>query len=433
MSYDLELAEPFLQQKHLADHIIVHKLRDRQLPLNSERHIYGFNNLIVQRLTVIVDDPIVGNSVTDWAPMSWAVPLHFDNCRFRPYSSNMADFRFPWRGQFRFHRNDFIFSGRGGSWLFAFCDGSDITFLLNDFQHSDIQMISVREPDGLLFPELSWKDHTAYLLRDNIYYKAMIRQAHQLPESVRLAIPDSPYLTRCVGLRRVAFVGNKNIRELYIRCDAENYAFRGRNRIETLQLPEPNDDIDNIVIYVGRREQIDPNFHRPTHHRNLFVSLKNAANRRGDTELANTLTRYVDRIEYFLTKEHRLTLQDGLAGWLEYWQDRCRHSWRRWSSNFYGSWMRPLVLGVAGYVALNALAWIWIDAFTVTDWVAFSLRRVDRIPFYTDGLKDLHPNTYEDLTATSKNWLRAIGMFQNVWVAMWGFAFSKAVRRGSAA
>ena len=141
------------------------------------------------------------------------------------------------------------------------------------------------------------------------------------------------------------------------------------------------------------------------------------------------LERCVDRIEYFLTRECKVSVHDGVAAWIEYWQDRIRHSWRRWSSDFYGSWMRPLFLGIIGYAGLNALAWFWIEAFTITDWVAFSLRRVDRIPFYTAGLEDLHQIAYDGLTPGNKNWLRLIGLVQNVWIAMCGFAFSKAIRR----
>ena len=115
--------------------------------------------------------------------------------------------------------------------------------------------------------------------------------------------------------------------------------------------------------------------------------------------------------------------------WLEYWQDRLLYAWRRWSSDYYRSWFRPLLIGVLGYVVLNAFPWIWIEEFTVSDWIAFSLRRIDRLPFYTVGLEELHESVYKSLSPGSKNWLRFIGLLQVIWVTMWGFAFSKSIRR----
>ena len=273
------------------------------------------------------------------------------------------------------------------------------------------------------------RDRSAYLLKDDAYYKSMIREAHELPDSARLKIPDSSGWSQHVGMTRVTLVGNKGIGKLLMRCDARHYAFRGRNQIQSLSFSAPRSDLDETVVYVGRRERIDPEFRAPFAHRDLFLSLKLSAERSGDPTLASTFQRHLDRVDYFLTKEHRISLRDGIGGWLEYWQDRCRYFWRRWSADFYGSWARPLTFGVLGYVGFNALAWAWIDTFTVTDWLAFSLRRVDRIPFYTAGLEDLHPVAYRSLTPESKNWLRVIGMLQNVWVAMWGFSFGKAIRQ----
>ena len=430
LSYDLELAVPFLKDMGLADHVIIHEPRGKNLPRHPERSIYALTNLIVRRLIINLDDSLVGGTKADWEIMRWGLKLHFEHCRFIPRTPNMATISYPWRGSFRFYNNEFSFSGSGArSWLLAFPSMSDVTFNRNDFQESDIQVVSDRPRDDTSVQEVSWEGHSAYLLKDELYYKEMIRRTHRLPQSVRLTIPDSPYPGRHVGLGSLGLVGNRGIRRLLMRCSAMHYSFRGQNHIQSLSFNESQSDLEESTVYFGARERIDRNFRAPFHHRYLFLALREAAERKGDAALVNTLAAYVDRIEYFVTKEHRVSPRDGVKQWLEYWQDRIRHSWRRWSSDFYGSWIRPLALGILGYVGLNALAWIWIESFTVTDWIGFSLRRVDRIPFYTAGLSDLHPLDYDDLTATSKNWLRAIGLFQNVWIGMWGFAFGKAIRR----
>ncbi len=430
MSYDFVRAEPFLADAGLANHILIRQPRGKDFPRHFESDIFDTNNLIFQHLTIILDTPLVSDCQLDSAVMGH-YKLHFRHCYFMPVSLNMADLSFPWRGTFRFYQNDFIFHRRDlGVWLFVLGDGSEVTFHGNNFGGNDIQIVSTRETeaDDSFIPELTWKGYRAYLLKDDVYYKAMIRKRHDLPDSVRLATPDSSRGTPHVGLRQLSLIGNGGIGKLLMRCNARHYAFRGSNHIESLSFTESWSDFEERTIYVGRRERIDPEFHMPTAHRRLFLSIKKIADERGDVALASALGRYIDRIEYFLTKEHEVSFRNSKGGWLEYWQDRWRYSWRRWSSDFYGSWVRPLTLGIVGYIGLNALAGFWMEGFTVADWVAFSLRRVDRIPFYTAWLKDLDPVMYESLATASKNWLRAIGLVQNVWVGMCGFAFSKVMR-----
>ena len=69
------------------------------------------------------------------------------------------------------------------------------------------------------------------------------------------------------------------------------------------------------------------------------------------------------------------------------------------------------------------------EGFSASDWIAFSLRRIDKIPFYTSGLEELFSSVYECLPDGSKNWLRFIGLFQVIWVAIWGFSFSKSIKK----
>ncbi len=364
--------------------------------------------------------------------MRWGIKLHFEHCCFERGKST-ATLIFPWPGSFRFAGNRFVFptSGILGSWLLVFRQTSNVMFQHNDFDNCHIQMASSRESDDVPRKKLFWEGHSAYLREDEAYYKAMIRRAHKLPEAVRLTIPGAGYSDAAthVGLGRVALVGNRGIESWLMRCDALHYAFRGRNHIKSLSFHESKSDLADAIIYIGQRERIDPDFRAPFYHRTLFLSIKAAAAGKGDARLVSALERQVDRIEYFLHREYNVSLSDGIGGWLEYWQDRFRHGWRRWSSDFYGSWMRPLMVGALGYLGLNALAWVWIDGFAVADLIAFTLRRIDRIPFYTAGLQDLYGAEYDSLARGSKNWLRAVGLVQNVWIGMWGFAFGKAIRR----
>ena len=432
VSYDLDLALPFLNDKGLANHVIIHQPRGKHLPRHPERSIYELNNLILRRLDITLDEPFISGTSADWELMDWGIKLHFEHCCFERGSSS-ATLVFPWSGSFRFDGNRFVYPTTGiiGTWLFVFSGMSDVTFQNNDFDDCHIQMACRRRSDDVPRKELSWEGHSAYLQEDEAYYKAMIRRAHGLPESVRLTVPGSRYSDAAnhVGLGRVALLGNKGIDSWLMRCDALHYAFRGRNHIQTLSFRESPSDLANATVYIGRRERIDPDFRAPSFHRHLFLSIKTAAAGRGDARVVSALETQLDRIEYFLNKESSVSLADGMGGWLEYWQDRLRHGWRRWSSNFYGSWLRPLVFGTVGYVGLNALAWVWIDGFAVADLVAFTLRRVDRIPFYTAGLQDLYGAEYDNLPRGCKNWLRAIGLLQNIWIGMWAFAFGKAIRR----
>ena len=182
-------------------------------------------------------------------------------------------------------------------------------------------------------------------------------------------------------------------------------------------------------IYLGAREKIDLDNSNSLHHRRLFVTLREIASNQQDTRLMNTLDRQIDRIEYYLTKEQTVSFRKDMRGWVEYLQDRLLYEWRRWSSDFYRSWFRPLLLFIAGYAVFNAFPFIWIEQYTVLDWLSFSLRPIDRMPFFAAELQDMFTAEYQLLPPANKIWLRLIGFLQLIWIAMWGFAFSRSVKR----
>lgn len=428
ISYDITLANPFLREQGLDSHIICYKPRGKKLLLNRESPTYGMNNLIFRNLDIEMGLDLNWGKDSGWNSLQ-LIDWHFEHCRFKPSSPNMATISYSWSGFFRFYNNEFDFGDSRAmrSWLFLFESGSSVLFERNDFKNSSVQVDCVVREDDSSIEKLSWEGRNMFLVKDDSYYEAMIRKNHQLPETVRLEFSESTY-RRSLGLSSMFFASNKNIDRMYVRCKTDHYVFKGINCIKHLSFDELSLNLPNLrSIYFGSRERIDPDFGSSLHHRELFLSLKKYGVEKEDSVLVDALNKHLDRIEYYLAKAQETELLG--SGWLDYWQDRIRYEWRRLSSDFYRSWLRPLSIVVLGYVGLNSLPGLWIEGLSVSDWIAFSLRSIDKIPFYTAGLQDLHGSAYDNLSPSSKNWLRLIGLFQVVWVAIWGFALSKSIKR----
>lgn len=430
VSFDIDLANPFLREEGLDSHIICYRPGAKKLLLNRESPTYGLNNLIFRNLDIDIELQLNWGKDSGWNLLQ-SIDWHFEHCRFKLSFSNMGTISLGWRGFFRFYKSEFDYGDSRvmANWLFLFESGSSVLFERNDFKNSGIQIAcAVKESDSGV-QKLSWEARHVFFVKDDSYHKAMIRKNHGLPETVRLYMPDAS--SGHIGLSSLSFLGNKGIDQLALRCNANYYGFRGMNCINHLRFNEFASNFQDLdsKIYFGSRERIDPHFRNPLHHRSLFLSIREFAGKKQDALLVNVLDKQLDRIEYFLMKKQEFSFYVDRKEWLEYWQDRLLYAWRRWSSDFYRSWLRPLTFLVFGYVGLNALSGLWIEELTVSDWIAFSLRGIDRIPFYTAGLKDLYGSTYDNLSPGSKNWLRLIGLFQVVWVALWGFALSKSIKR----
>lgn len=430
---NLDWAYPFLEKEGLHDHIVVHEPRGRDIRyVNSEQNIYHLSNLMLRNLDVDLElNWSVGKDFLSLASRCWS-KWHFENCRFHSPSPDMNSLIFDWYGSFRFYRNIFDFgdSRTMRAWTLAFANGSDVLFHNNDFNNSSMQVCHSSSKKESENQELVWDGIRAILVKDNSFYEYMIRKKYSLPDSAYLRMPH--WGRRSFGLHSLAFLGNKGINKLELRCYAANYEFRGINHINHLRFEELETDLRHRAdfdIYLGAREKIDLEYDNPLHHRRLFVTLREIASSRQDTRLVNTLEKQIDRIEYFLTREHRVSILTDVKGCVEYWQDRFLYEWRRWSSDFYRSWIRPLVLFVAGYVVFNAFPFIWIEQFTALDWLSFSLRPINRMPFYAAELQEMYRAEYQSLPPGSKIWLRLTGFLQLIWIAMWGFAFSRAVKR----
>lgn len=401
--------------------------------MNSEKNIYDLNNIVIKNLNIKLDEEFVGREHIERETTSFAkwYKWHFEECRFEPRFSNIQSVLFPWRGNFRLYKNIFDFgkSGGGRAWVFVFTSSSRVLFQKNDFKDSNVQISYMLSRNDSSIEKLSWGGREAHIVRDDSYYEAMIRKSYGLPETVRVDIPDAH--SGHIGLRSISLIGNKGIENLRFRCNAEYYVFRGINHINRSGFNEFDSDSPNLntKIYLGAREKIDPHFHNPLNHRNFFLSIKEFASKRQDARLVNVLDKQLDRIEYFLAKEQEVSLRVDGRQWLEYWQDRILYAWRRWSSDFYSSWLRPLLMVILGYMALTALPWFWFECFTFSDWAEFSLRPIQKIPFYTETLKELNENVYNNIPRAGKIFLGFIGIFQVAWVALWGFAFGKSIKR----
>lgn len=392
-SWDLDRSLSLLEEHSLHENITFVHRRFTELPLNSERHMYETNNIVIRDLHIHLDARDGLTAHNDWHPLSYA-KWHFENCCFEPASPNMWSLSFPWRGSFRFYRNRFDFktSRVDGNWLFSFGVGSRMVFESNDFKKSHIQTECTT------------------------------------PASTKDTDDKS---TSVVPLSHLSLVGNRGIKDWVVLEGYSSASFTGMNRMDRLwfidlQNKEPN---HNMAIYLGPREKIDQNFHHYMHHRRLFVRLKNLAATRHDTRQIRILEKQLDRIEYFLNKERVTPSLLDFWTWIEYWQDRVLYAWRRWSSDFYRSWLRPLAMIVLGYLTLNAAPALFLDDFSLSNWVAFSLRPISDLAKYAETLKSMLPADYRSLSLGRVNVLRFLGLFEVVWVAMWSFAFARAIRK----
>ena len=388
--WDFARSTSVLKEQGLQGNISFARRDFKTLPINSEQHLYETDDIVISKLHIQLNEREGLALHSDWHPLSDA-KWHFEHCYFEPASANMWTLNFPWCGSFRFYKNRFAFASQGGGkyWLFVFGAGSRLLFHGNDFRRSRFEIMGFSK------------------LQDGDTARTANKRGH------------------------AAFVGNREIESLAIRDAFSSASFTGMNHVEVLQLRQLSDPKpgQNLCVHFGPRENIDPHFHYAMHHRRLFVGLKGIAVSNHDTRQSKILDRHVDRIDYFLNKEEDAPSPMDFRACIGYWQDRGLYAWRRWSSDFYGSWLRPLAMVVVGYAAWNAMPALFIDAFSVSHWIEFTLRPINRVAAYGSTLAQMFPCDYELLSLGSKNALRVVGLFEVVWVAMWGFAFARSVKR----
>ncbi|MDE0420733.1 MAG: hypothetical protein OXK76_07580 [Gammaproteobacteria bacterium] len=399
-SWDFERSSGFVCDQGLGEHIAFVSVKDwdQSLPLNSERRIFEIDNIVVRDLEIELDDGSAWDAMVDWIPVSNA-KWHFERCCFRCPSPNMWAVGFPWRGSFRFHKNEFRFPSdghRGGAWIFPFKSGSRVSFVGNDFGGKTIQTRCVGSEKG--------KDGSEGASGDEGWQ----------------------------SLGQIAFVANKRVGDLWIQEGYSSVEITGMNRIDRLNvdLIVDADEGKQTSIYLGPREKIDPSFHNCQQHRSLFLSMRRLAALNHDSRQLTVLDRQLERIEYFLNKGREAPPVFDFRVWIEYWQDRILYGWRRWSSDFYRSWLRPLAMLVGGYAAINGLPpAVLIDGFAVSHWIDLTLRPLTEIAVYEASLGRIVGSDYEAVAASAKTLLKLAGLIEVFWIGVWAFAFAKSIRR----
>ena len=332
--------------------------------------------------------------VNDWARVSNA-KLHFKGCRFFCVSSNMWAINFPWPGSFRFDNNEFCFpsSNYGGYWIFPFRSGSRTWFVGNNFTESNIQTRCIGS--GSCGDD---RDH--------------IEAGERWQGSI-------------------SFISNRNVYDLGIQEGYSSVEIIGMNRIHRLTVYIIVDAAteNSTSVYLGPREKIDPAFHNCLHHRSLFLTMRKLAAINQDTRQLTVLDRQLERIEYYLNKVRDTPSVLDYRAWLEYWQDRVVFAWRRWSSDFYRSWLRPLLMLVVGYLLINLVPVLMVKSFSILDWIDFSLRPVAEIATYEESVARIVGGDYEWVPAATKALFRLLGLVVLLWIGLWGFALAKSLRR----
>ena len=399
-SYDFDRSLPFLTENDLEKHISFTRKTLKTLPLNSERHLYEINNIIIRYLHIDLNNRSTWDAYDDWEPLSHA-KWHFENCYFDASGSNMYAINFPWSGSFRFYKNKFDFqtAGFGGYWLFVFQKSSRIWMQRNNFRNDHVQTRCVPpklEPDD--------SERTGSEVRDSA---------------------------------TISFIGNWAISSLDILEGYASVSFTGMNQIESLWFMKISDATNHDdathgqepVVYFGPREKIDRYFHHCLQHRSMFLYLRRLAATSHDTRQLRVLDKQIDRIEYFLNKEQDTPSLVDFRIWIEYWQDRLLYAWRRWSSDFYRSWMRPLLLIISGYMLMNAVPAFIIESFSLSHWIELTLRPIGEIANFEQSLNTIVGDDYNRLSSFKKMSFKLIGLIQVIWIAMWSFAFARSIKR----
>ena len=273
---------------------------------------------------------------------------------------------------------------------------------------------------------MTWQHVEARCLDDSAYYEAMIRKTHDLPDSVPLLLTKTGY-SQHFGFDEIWFVGNRRIDNLSLRTNGEYTFFNGTNSIKELNLDaEYTHSINkNVKFYFGLREKIDPKFNRPLRHRQLFLTLKNFAVKRQDTDLQRAMDVQLNQIEHHLVKEQWRSIHFWEIGkWIKHFQDRAIRFWRKWSADYYRSWLRPLVWGIVVYFSFIAFS-----LFLVGDWSLSDFFRLSRHGYNFFSVADLLSNEYKISFSFDKCLLYFVDLCRLVLVGMLGFSVRRVISK----
>ena len=142
--------------------------------------------------------------------------------------------------------------------------------------------------------------------------------------------------------------------------------FEGGNEIDILAW-HGSIDSEKHSIFFGQRELIGErllktkyvnakfyNYASFNHMRNLLLELKQAARLKGDNSQENLIASFISLIEFVQIKNEKWYKNK------QGWQNRLLFGWRNFSTKFYRSWIRPLVLLMLGYMLINIIPFLYI-------------------------------------------------------------------------
>ena len=375
-SWDLELGHKFMSKHEFKDHIWVEYKPTR---IRDKRITPGLNNIVFKNLDI---KEITGSFLREYFDNCTLVlqgriyfGLRFERCRFDLRSNGII---LPFAGNYSFYRNKFKYKNEGiiGHWLFCFGAGSDVFFEKNDFDDNSVQIAcDFRYFDKhFVKRKMTWQHVEARCLDGSAYYEAMIRKTYDLPDSVPLLLTNTGY-SQHFGFDEIWFVGNRRIDNLSLRTNGKHTFFNGINSIKALNLEdEGTHSINrNVRFYFGVREKIDPQFRQPLSHRQMFLTLKDFAVKRQDTDLQRAMDVQLNQIEHHLVNGQWRSIHFWEIGkWIKHLQDRALWFWRKWSADYYRSWLRPLVCGVLTYFSFIAFSLLFVGDWSFQDFFKLS-------------------------------------------------------------
>ena len=150
------------------------------------------------------------------------------------------------------------------------------------------------------------------------------------------------------------------------------------------------------------------------------------------TEQMSIIASYIMLIEYAQIK-----YDFKYEGWYRCyseWQNWILLGWRKISSNFYMSWLRPTIFLIGGFLCFNLapflILWLHGLRFDYIGYWEFCLASPTTIPFYATTLETiLGKDRYGELLwLVIEVWLDFLGILRILWMTLWGYALKNVLR-----
>ena len=166
--------------------------------------------------------------------------------------------------------------------------------------------------------------------------------------------------------------------------------------------------------------------------RDLFVLLRKLAIERKDIKQEKIIDSHIDMVDYINAKKSKWSWRRGIR----INEERIRLGWSWWSSRFYMSWLRPLVLLIGGYLILNAVSILWVDGYPGWDWSEWGEFGLEWLEFSVlspkaiyDYVKSLEGVLDTQVGRGDRIILDVVGWLRWIWIILCGFAFGNAIKK----